>query len=139
MCGNIKRCVVPCLLGAWALFAQPAAAQPQTLVGWFTITVADELTESGLISETTYALTEDSGERHELLLDAALLKPLGGPVAVNRKRVAVTGEWEQAGPGTTARFRVSSIGLVMSPLKALPGRTFASDPSPQSGVTGSQA
>ncbi len=138
MCGHVKRCVVVFLLGALVLSAQPATAQPQTLVGWFTVTVADELTESGLVSETTYALTEESGERHELLLDAALLKPLGGPVAVNRKRVAVTGEWEQAGPGTTARFRVSSIGLVMSPLKALPGRTFASDPSPQSAMTGSQ-
>ena len=93
--GIAKLCGVLFLLGAWALSAQPAAAQPQTLVGWFTVTVADELTESGLVSETTYALTEDSGERHELSLDAALLKPLGGPVAVNRRRVAVTGEWEQ--------------------------------------------
>ena len=137
--GIAKICGVLFLLGAWLASAQPAAAQPQTLSGWFTLTVADELTESGLVSETTYALTEDSGERHELFLDPALLKPLGGPVALNRRRVAVTGEWEQDGSGTTARFRVSSIGLVVSPLKALPGRTFASDPSPQSVVTGSRA
>ena len=80
------------LVSAGALFAQPVAAQHQTLSGWFTITVADELTEFGLVSETTYALTEDSGERHELLIDIELLKTLGGPVALNRKRVTVVGE-----------------------------------------------
>ena len=138
MFGSVKSRVVVFLLSAGAVFTPLAEAQQATLTGWFTFIVADYPSGAGLTSETTYFLTEDSGERHELLVDAALLKPLGGPVAVNRKRVAVVGEWEQGGSGTTARFRVSSIGLVVSPLKALPGRTFASDPSPQSAVTGSQ-
>ena len=138
MFGSVKSRVVVFLLSAGAVFTPLAEAQQATLSGWFTFIVADYPSEAGLTSETTYFLAEDSGERHELLVDAALLKPLGGPVSLNRKRVAVVGEWEQGGSGTTARFRVSSIGLVVSPLKALPGRTFASDPSPQSAVTGSQ-
>ena len=139
MFGSVKSRAVLFLLSAGAVFTPLAEAQQATLSGWFTFIVADSLSEAGLTSETTYFLTEDSGERYELLIDIELMQPLGGPVSLNRKRVAVTGEWEQAGSDTTARFRVSSIGLVVSPLKALPGRTFASDPSPQSAVTGSQA
>ena len=114
MCGNIKRWVVPCLLGAWVAAAQPATAQPQTLVGWFTFIVADYPSEAGLTSETTYFMTEDSGERHELLIDAELMRPLGGPVALNRQRVTVIGEWEQSDPHGPAQFRVSSIELAVS-------------------------
>ena len=144
-----KICRVLFLLGAWALSAQLAEAQQQTLTGWFTITVADYPTESGLTSEITYALTEDSGERHELLIDIELMKPLGGPVALNRKRVTVMGEWEQIDPDVPAHFRVNSIELNVLPLAALPGRTFAFESSPdetatlassvQAAVTGSQA
>ena len=111
MLGNIKRWAVLCLLGAWVASAQPAAAQPQTLTGWFTFIVADYPSESGLSSETTYFLTEDSGERHKLLIDIALMRPLGGPVALNRQQVTVEGEWEQRGTDSPARFRVSSIDL----------------------------
>ena len=149
MCGNIKRCVVLFLLGVWALSVQPAAAQPQTLSGWFTFIVADYPTEAGLTSETTYFLTEDSGERHELLLDAALLKPLGSSVAVNLQRVTVEGEWEGGGPDGPAQFHVSSIELAPLPLSALPSRPLALEASPdetaplasspRSAVTGSQA
>ena len=64
--GIAKLCGVLFLLGAWALSAQPAAAQPQTLVGWFSFIVADYPSEAGLASETTYFLTEDTGERHEV-------------------------------------------------------------------------
>ncbi len=146
---SVKSYVVLSLLGAWALSAPPAAAQQQTLTGWFSMTVADYPSESGLASETTYALTEDSGERHELLIAIELLKPLGGPVAVNRKRVTVVGEWEQSGLDAPAQFRVSSIELVVSPLPALRDRPFVLESSPdetytlaspvQAVVTGSQA
>ena len=66
------------LLGALAVFAPPASAQQQTLTGWFTFIVADYPSEDGLASETTYVLTEDSGARHELLIDVELMRPLGG-------------------------------------------------------------
>ena len=114
------------LLGVWTIPAPPAAAQDQTLTGWFTFIVADYPTEAGLASDITYTLTEDSGERHELLIDVELMQPLGGPVTLNRKRVTVMGEWEEVGPDVTEKFRVYSIGLAVSPSAASPGRTFAS-------------
>ena len=121
---NVKSGVILFLLGA--LSAQPATAQPQTLTGWFSFIVADYPTESGLASETTYFLTEDSGKRHELLIDTALMQPLGGSVTLNRKRVTVEGEWEH----DPVRFRVRSIELAPSPSTALPGRPLASDLPP---------
>ena len=115
------------LLGVWSVCAPPATAQDETLTGWFTFIVADYPTESGLASEITYTLTEDSGERHELLIDIELMQPLGGPVALNRKRVTVVGEWEEVGPDATEKFRVYSIELATSPSTASPGGTFAPD------------
>ena len=119
---SVKSCVVLSLLGAWAVLAQPAGAQQQTLTGWFTITVADYPTESGLASEITYGLTDDQGQYHELLIDIDLMKPLGGPVALNRKLVTVVGEWEQDGADATEKFRVSSIRLAVSLIR---GRCFS--------------
>ena len=107
----LKIHLVLFLLGVWPILAPPVHAQPQTLTGWFSFTVADYPTESGLASEITYTLTEDSGESHELLLDIDLMRPLGGPVALNRKRVTVEGEWEPGGAAATEQFRVSSIEL----------------------------
>ena len=118
-----KLSLVFSLLMLWAIPAPPATAQDQSLTGWFSFIVADYPTESGLASEITYTLTEDSGERHELLINVELMQPLGGPVTLNRKRVTVGGEWEH----DPIRFRVRSIELTSSPSTALPGRTFASD------------
>ena len=112
--GSVKSWAILFLLAAWALFAQPAAAQPQPLTGWFTFIVADSPSDTGFISETTYILTEDSGARHELLIAIDLMQPLGGPVALNRQRVTVAGEWEPSGSDAPARFRVSSIELAVS-------------------------
>ena len=124
---SVKISLILFLLGVWAVSTPPAAAQDQTLTGWFSFIVADYPTESGLASEITYALTEDSSERHELLIDVELMQPLGGPVALNRKRVTVMGEWEEVGPDVTEKFRVYSIELAVSPSTASPGRTFASN------------
>ena len=112
---RVTICLVLFLLGV-----SSAAAQDQTLTGWFSFTVADYPTESGLASEITYELTEDSGERYELLIDIELMQPLGGPVTVNRKRVTVVGAWEH----DPLWFRVRSIELAPSPLTDTPGRTF---------------
>ena len=111
MFGKIKRGVALSLLGAWAVFTPLAAAQQATLTGWFTFIVADSPSEAGFTSEITYILTEDSGERYELLIAIELMRPLGGPVALNRQRVTVVGEWEQDGPAAPETFRVSSIHL----------------------------
>ena len=114
------------LLLLWAVPAPPAASQDQSLTGWFSFTVADYPTESGLAAEITYTLTEDSGTRHELLIDSALMQPLGGPVTLNRKRVTVEGAWEQ----DPVRFRVRSIELPASPSTAVQRRPFAADVAP---------
>ena len=118
---RVTICLVLLLLGV-----SPAAAQHQTLTGWFSLTVADYPPESGRAAETTYTLTEDSGARHELLIDTALMQPLGGPVTLNRKRVTVVGEWEH----DLVRFRVHSIELAPLPSTASQRRTFAADVFP---------
>ena len=140
---NIKISLILFLLGVWAVPAPLATAQDDTLTGWFTFIVADYPSEDSLASETTYVLTEDSGERHELLIDIELMRPLGGPVALNRKRVTVEGEWEQSG-AATEKFRVSSIELAVSldessALEALPDGASALHSTSQAAVTGSQA
>ena len=127
---NVKILIVLFLLGTWALSAPPATAQDETLTGWFSFMVADYPSEAGLVSETTYFLTEDSGERHELLIDIDLMRPLGGPVALNRKRVTVMGEWEEVGPAVPEKFRVSSIELATSPSPPFQWEPFAADSFP---------
>ena len=115
------------LLGVWSIYSPPATAQDESLTGWFSFIVADYPTESGLASEITYVLTEDSGERHELLINVELMQPLGGPVALNRKRVTVGGKWEEVGPDVTEKFRVYSIELAAAPLTTSQRRPFAAD------------
>ena len=110
---SLNILIVLFLLGVGAVPAPLATAQDDTLTGWFTFIVADYPSEDGLVSETTYILTEDSGARHELLIDVELMRPLGGPVALNRKRVTVEGEWELSG-AATEKIRVSSIELAVS-------------------------
>ena len=125
-----KLSLVFSLLGIWQVPAPPTIAQSQTLTGWFTFMVADYPTDTGLTSETTYFLTEDSGAQHELLIDIALMQPLGGPVALNRKRVTVMGEWEEVGPAATEKFRVDAIELAISPSTTLQWESFAADSFP---------
>ena len=124
---SVKISLILFLLGVWAVCAPPATAQDETLTGWFSMTIADYPTESGLASEITYALTEDSGERYELLIDIELMQPLGGPMALNRKRVTVMGEWEEVGPEAPEQFWVYSIDFAVSPSTASPEGTFAPD------------
>ena len=131
---SLKTSLVLSLLGAWAVFAPPVHAQQQTLTGWFSMTTADYPPESGLAPEMTYVLTEDSGERQELLLDIALMRPLGGPVALNRKRVTVVGQYVETLSDAPAQFRVSSIQFAASP-----DGTSALQTTSQAVVTGSQA
>ena len=140
---NIQISLILFLLGMWAVPVPLATAQDDTLTGWFTFIVADYPSEDGLVSETTYVLTEDSGERHELLIDIELMRPLGGPVALNRKRVTVEGEWEQSG-AATEKFRVNAIELAVSldipaALDPSPDGASALHTTSQAAVTGSQA
>ena len=65
---------------------QGTAGEPKQIVslsGWFTVVWNDR---------TRYFLTDDQGRWTELLLDEEMAKPLGGPLAFNRKRVKIVGE-----------------------------------------------
>jgi hypothetical protein len=53
-----------------------------------------------------YSLTTDKGQHVDLVLDVELMKPLGGPLEVDRKLVTVTGEIVNESPLT---IRVISI------------------------------
>ncbi len=141
---SVKIGVVLFLLGAGIVSPPLATAQPQTLTGWFSITVADYPLESGLASEITYGLTDDQGEYHELLIDQELMKPLGGPVALNRKRVTVEGHYAETLSDAPAKFWVRSIRLA-TPRSGAAAPEASSDGTPklhttsQAAVTGSQA
>ena len=137
----LKLSLVLSLLGAVVFLASPAHAQSQTLTGWFSMTITDYLPESGRAPKISYGLTDDQGQYHELLLDPALMKPLGGPVALNRKRVTVVGEWESVGPDASAQFWVHSIRLASSAgKKTTPEGAYQALQAPsQEAVTGSQA
>lgn len=67
----------------------PGEAQEVCLSGWFTVIWNDR---------TRYFLSDDQGRWTELLLDEKMLKPLGGPLALNRKRVKIVGERVTASP-----------------------------------------
>jgi len=68
-----------------------------TLHGWFTIVWNDQA--------HTF-LTDDAGDTRELLLDESLTGPLGGPLALDRKRVVITAEAVEGRPEV---LRVTSI------------------------------
>ncbi len=62
-----------------------------TITGWFT-TIWNE--------EPHYAITDDEGQEIQLLMDEELIRPLGGPLALDRKRVMVIGEFVNDPQGT---------------------------------------
>ena len=87
-------------IGGISLEADRAAAeQPIALSGWFTVIWNHR---------THYFLTDDQGQWTELLLDEEMVKPFGGPLAFNRKRVKIAGERVAAPPGAV---RVLSIAF----------------------------
>ncbi len=64
---------------------QPSTVDPDaitTLRGWFTIVWSDE---------AHFFFTDDDGRTWELSIDEAELVPLGGPLALDRKRVEIEG------------------------------------------------
>ncbi len=124
---DLKISLILFLLGVWSVYSPPATAQDETLTGWFSFIVADYPSESDRDSEITYGLTDDLGQYHELLIDIELMQPFGGPIALNRKRVTVEGEWEEVGSDETEKFWVYSIEVAASPSTASQRRSFAAD------------
>ena len=85
--------------GALIVASPLAEAEEVSLSGWFTVIWNDR---------TRYFLSDDQGLWTELLLEEEMVKPLGGPLAVNRKRVKIVGERVAAPPGAV---RVLSLAF----------------------------
>jgi hypothetical protein len=79
--------------------ARSGEARGVSLSGWFTVIWNDR---------TRYFLSDDQARWTELLLDEEMLKPFGGPLALNRKRVKIVGERVTAPPGAV---RVLSLAF----------------------------
>jgi len=71
--------------------SEPIPEQPTSLSGWFHILWEDPHSDSDQEPTIKYLLIDDQGEWVELLLDGELVRPFGGPLALNRKRVTVVG------------------------------------------------
>ena len=56
----------------------------------------------------TYLLTTDAGRTTTLVLDPELTRPLGGPQALDRRRVRITG---RSGPGVGDTLHVTTLQL----------------------------
>jgi hypothetical protein len=124
------------VLGIAGARSEPASAQPSILSGWLHVIWADPVTGSIAESGPRYVLIDDQGQWTEITLDETRLRSLGGPLSFNRKRVTITGVWEEAlreswkGAGSRrSRLRVDEIqvesSLGLSPEEAPPATAEA--------------
>lgn len=86
----------PSLTAARSIWAGEDAVQ---ITGWLS------LVRNGV---TRYYLADDTGQIWEALIDDELISSLGGPLAVDRQRVTVSGE---AQSGSSGLIRVITIQL----------------------------
>jgi hypothetical protein len=66
-----------------------APLEQVSVAGWF------HVIRNG---KTRFMLIDDQGRWSEILLDEALARPLGGPRALNQKRVKIVGERSKVSP-----------------------------------------
>jgi len=67
--------------GGTVIPSAPETGETLTIQGWFTIVWNDQ---------AHYFIADDEGNTRELLLEDSLVSALGGPLALDRKRVVVT-------------------------------------------------
>lgn len=79
------------LIAPWITACQAHPPQQVSLSGWFHVIWYDGPPGSGT-GGVTYWLDDDQGQSYQLLIDEKLLKPLGGPLALNGQRVKVIAE-----------------------------------------------
>ena len=82
-----------------ALPTETPASEQVTITGWLNIIWNDE---------PLYTITDDQGQNTTLLIDEETAKTVGGPVAIDRKRITIVGEVVSESPRTV---RVLSIQL----------------------------
>ncbi len=107
---------------------QPVFAPLETS-GMFTIIWGDSRSGSPTMR---YLLTEDNGQTTSLLMDEALAVPLGGILALDRRRITVSGLRQFSAAGNQAAIQVDSLAFA-NPT----GTSGATDVGAQA-VTGSQ-
>ena len=98
-----------------------ATAQQVSVSGWFHVIWRD-FAQATQFAQTTqldqrplYVLIDDQGVTTRLLLDENLMRPLGGPLALNRKRVRITGLFSSiGGPGQQTQVGRSRSSEVQS-------------------------
>jgi M6 family metalloprotease-like protein len=103
-----------------------------TRTGWLTLTWGDGQPGTGLASNLL-ELVADDGQVTPLLLEEALARPLGGLVALNRRRLSLTGQWASAQGLAAQALQVETVQLEPGP--AALGLPAAAGPS---ALTGSQ-
>ncbi|HEX2911126.1 MAG TPA: IPT/TIG domain-containing protein [Chloroflexia bacterium] len=82
------------LIGGWVVMGSTGAAgaaQTETRSGTFNISWGDGKPGTNRGSQRLYFLTESNGRTSRLLLDEKLTRAFGGPEALNRKQVKVSG------------------------------------------------
>src|SRR5215510_2762097 len=126
--------------GTLAMMPESALAQGQSLSGWLHVIWADPSPDANSEPGPRYVLIDDQDQWTEVKLDEDRLRPLGGPLAFNRKRVTVAGEWEEEQPsgqrgGFAHRRRLRVDNIQVEPYAGAPAAPLAAAPR---AVTGSQ-
>jgi len=92
---SVAPLLLMALVAAGAL--RTAEAQQVSMSGWFHVVWHDTRQGRALDEESIYVLDDGTGRWTRLLASATQMRPLGGPLALNRKRVIVTGQLVAAG------------------------------------------
>jgi M6 family metalloprotease-like protein len=92
-----------CLMAIWLGTDRPAVAQQTSLSGWFHVIWGDGPPGSN-ITDARPVLIDDQGRWTGLLLDEGLVRPSGGILAFDRKRVTIVGGWESQLPSVREGF-----------------------------------
>ncbi len=104
--------VVLSLMLMWLGPHQQAAPQRELLSGWMQVIWGDGAPGSDAPPKNELVLIDDHGGWTRLEIDPLVTEPFGGPLGLNRKRVAIAG-WRTPGlPGALAqkqKFLVESI------------------------------
>ena len=118
--------LVPLLVLVSTGVPRPAVAQQVSLSGAFHTVWGDP--PAG-VPQIRYTLVDDQGRVTELLVDEALLRPLGGRAAVNRKRVTIVGD--RVGPDArVVRVRSVRFARAEDAAAAQLGMSFVTGPQP---------
>jgi hypothetical protein len=129
-------------LGGVLSLLTPHAAQAQnlSLSGWFHVIWADPLAGATDEPGPRYVVVDDQERWTEIVLDEKQVRALGGPLALNHKRVTIAGEWERNLPGSREGLSVHQRRFHVGDLQVEPhvGAPLATSQAASFAVAGSQ-